>query len=111
MAMALGLNNEEKCLLKVLDEKWHIVRINESVYATAKDELVEVRNIAEWAQNNIGAMLGHQQAPWFDPDEGWWFGIRLSRQFQLDLNCKYVLAFKNPDDFLMFKLQWPHLNS
>lgn len=99
-------NADELVLADVVQQGWHLAKIKSSTFKDAQDELINIRAMADWARTQLGGMYGHMEAPWFDREEGVWFGIKLSRSLELDLNCQFIMAFKNADDFLMYKLQW-----
>lgn len=102
----VNYNKDEIILSKLIQDNWHIAKIDTSTFATSEDVLIGIRAMADWAHTQLGVMYGHMTSPWFDPESGVWFGIKLGRSLELDLGCQFIMAFKDADDFLMYKLKW-----
>jgi hypothetical protein len=88
-------NKDEIVLSKLIQDNWHIAKINAMSFDTSQDVLIGIRS-----------MYGNMTSPWYDPESGVWFGIKLGRALELELGCQFIMAFKNADDFLMYKLRW-----
>ena len=69
------------------------------------DEYKETIKWGEWCKQTIGCMYGHYDyMSYCGPEDGRWFGCRTEEEVQTVTGISYAMAFKNPEDLLLFKL-------
>jgi len=103
--MANSYMNAEQTFHKLLHENWHGVFVIRNHFPTKQEEYKETIKWGEWCKQTIGCMYGHYDyMSYCGPEDGRWFGCRTEEEVQTVTGISYAMAFKNPEDLLLFKL-------
>lgn len=105
--MARVNQTAEEVFHKLCREQWHTILVIRNHFSSSKAELEETQRWGEWCRQNVGSMYGiHDHLSMWGPEDGQWYACKTAEEVQTTTGIKYAVAFKRPDDLMMFKLKF-----